>query len=484
MPRYCTAEQLYRLFLKYFKYQPTKGQEVLLNKLSHFVLYPDQRALFVMKGYAGTGKTSVVRALVGSLEEIFLRVVLLAPTGRAAKVLSNYTGRKALTIHKLLYRIASDKEGNVRIQLQQNLFKNTVFVIDEASMISSRFVSSGNDYFRSRSLLDDIFEYVYNGNNCRLILIGDSAQLPPVGSALSPALDMDYLKASYDVKAGSFELTEVVRQEENSGILENATSVRNSIEKVEKKILPVLKPFPKDVRRINMVEFEDALNEAYSGYGPEDTMFICQTNKRANLFNAQIRVRIFGREGEINAGDYLMVVKNNYFWLPETSQAGFIANGEIIEVLRIRKVVELYGFRFAEASVRMIDYPDENELEVMLLLDTLTSDGPSLSEEDSRKLYEQISEDYAGDFAGKKLVQKIRETSYFNALQVKFAYAVTCHKAQGGQWKAVFAEQGYVSDKISMHEYYRWLYTAITRASEKLWLVNFEEDFFLEKIKN
>lgn len=479
MPRNCTAEQLYQLFLKYFKYQPTKGQKILLNKLSHFIQYPDQRALFVLKGYAGTGKTSVVRALVGTLEEIYTRVVLLAPTGRAAKVLTNYTEKKAVTIHKLLYRVIHTKEGSVRIQLQQNLYKNAVFIIDEASMISSQFLASGNDYFKNRSLLDDIFEFVYNGNNCRLILIGDSAQLPPVGSTLSPVLDLEYLKASYYVKAGCFELTEVVRQEEDSGILENATTVRNTIEKVKKKIIPVLSPCTSDVVTVNMMEFEDALNEAYSNYGQEDTIFICRTNKRANLFNSQIRTRVFGREGVINAGDYLMVVKNNYFWLTENSHAGFIANGEIIEVLRVRKIVELYGFRFAEATVRMIDYPNENDLEVMLLLDTLDIDGPSLSEEDSRKLYEQIHEDYSEDLEKQKPVQKVRESPYYNALQVKFAYAVTCHKAQGGQWKAVFVEQGFLSEKISMHEYYRWLYTAITRASEKLWLVNFEKEFFI-----
>ncbi len=482
MPTF-TPDQLYALFLEYFPHTPTKGQETVLRKLSNFILYTGTRPLFVLKGYAGTGKTSVVRTLVDSLNEMQMRTVLLAPTGRAAKVLTNYTKKRAHTIHRFLYHIIHTPDGALKIQLQQNLYKNTVFIVDEASMIPSSSGVSLNDVFHQHSILDDIFEYVYSGINCRLILIGDSAQLPPIGTTESPALNLDYLKASYDVKAGTFELDEVVRQEKDSGILEIATRVRNSIQKVKKDVIPVLDENHIDVSKIDLQEFEDAINESYGKFGIEDSIFICRTNKRANLFNQQIRQRILAREGEINAGDLLMVVKNNYFWIQNTSQVGFIANGEIVELLRVRKISEMYGFRFAEVTIRLIDYPDENDLDVVILLDTLDFDGSSLDEKKSNELYNNVYADFADSNSKKLQRQLVKESPYFNALQVKFAYAVTCHKAQGGQWKAVFAEQGYIGEKMDLFEYYRWLYTAVTRATDKLWLVNFDEKFFLEKIK-
>lgn len=475
---FITPDYLYKKFLEHFPHIPTQGQSIVLEKLSNFVLYTGPKPLFVIKGYAGTGKTSVVRTLVDSLEQMRMRTVLLAPTGRAAKVLSNYTGKKAHTIHRFLYYIVHTPDGAIKIKLQQNLYKNTVFVIDEASMISASSGTSLNDVFHAHSILDDVFEFVYSGINCRLILIGDSAQLPPIGSQHSPALNLEFLKASYDVRAGTYELDEVVRQEQDSGILVNATKVRNSIDKVKDKIIPVLKSNGTDVVKIDVQEFEDAINEAYGKFGVEDSIFICRTNKRANLFNQQIRNRILGREGEINAGDLLMVVKNNYFWLPENSQAGFIANGEIIELLRVKKTTDIYGFRFAEVTVRLIDYPEESDLDTVIMLDTLDYDGPSLDEKKSNELFQSVCEDFAESVSRKEQMQKVKESPYFNALQVKFAYAVTCHKAQGGQWKAVFTEQGYLNDKMDLYEYYRWLYTALTRTTEKLWLVNFDEKFF------
>jgi len=327
-------------------------------------------------------------------------------------------------------------------------------------------------------LLDDLISYVFNGNNCKLIFIGDTAQLPPVGLDVSPALDVEFLKASYYFQLDWHELTEVVRQTENSGILSNATAIRNQI-KMQSDGKPhfEIDGF-KDIVRLGGDELEDALNSAYSKYGAEETMVICRSNKRANIFNQQIRARIRWQENELSTGDFMMVVKNNYFWLPEESKAGFIANGDIVELMSIGKIQEMHGFRFADVRMRMIDYPDEPELETRLLLDTIMSEAPSLSQEDNKRLYNSVSADY-GDIADRRMrLKKVKEDGFFNALQVKFAYAVTCHKAQGGQWPCVFVEQGYLTDEMINTEYMRWLYTAVSRASEKLYLVNFNKDFF------
>lgn len=471
-------EEFSSILLRSFPFEATPGQRTLLQKLSEFILGRDPDHIFVIRGYAGTGKTTLVRALVQAMPALNGKTVLLAPTGRAAKVLSNYTGRQALTIHKKIYIRRQTAEGGFAFHLQQNLHNDTVFIVDEASMIPNTGGLSRSGTFGGGSLLDDMVDYVFGGTNCKLIFIGDTAQLPPVGLDVSPALDLEFLKASYSFQAGSFELTEVVRQTGDSGILTNATALRRQI-KDATELRPhfQLDSF-KDVIRIDGAELEDALNEAYNKYGAEDTMIVCRSNKRANIYNQQIRARIRWQESELSAGDFMMVVKNNYSWLPDESKAGFIANGDIIEILRVGKMQEMHGFRFADVRMRMIDYPGEPDLEVRLLLDTIMSESPALTQEDNKKLFDSVMLDYA-DIPDRRLrLEKVKKDPFFNALQVKFAYAVTCHKAQGGQWPCVFVEQGYLTDEMLNAEYLRWLYTALTRASEKLYLVNFNKDFF------
>jgi exodeoxyribonuclease-5 len=471
-------EEFSSILLKHFPFETTDGQRTLLNKLSEFILANNSSQLFVIKGYAGTGKTTIVRSLVQSLPAVNGKTVLLAPTGRAAKVLSNYTKQQAYTIHKKIYYKKPMGDGGMAFQRQQNLHNNTIFIIDEASMISNSGGLSDGGLFGGGSLLDDLVQYVFSGTNCKLIFIGDTAQLPPVGLDVSPALDVDYLKASFYFSIDWFELTEVVRQTQHSGILTNATAIRNQIKNEESnKPHFDLAEFT-DITRIDGSELEDALNSAYNEYGAEDSMVICRSNKRANIFNQQIRARIRWQEDELSSGDYMMVVKNNYFWLPEESKAGFIANGDIIQLMRVGNIQEMHGFRFADVRMRMIDYPDEPELETRLLLDTIMSESPALSQADNKKLYDSVSLDYS-DVADRRLrLKKIKEDGFFNALQVKFAYAVTCHKAQGGQWPCVFVEQGYLTDEMINIEYLRWLYTAVSRATKKLYLVNFNKEFY------
>jgi len=471
-------EEFNKILLDSFPFETTSGQRTLFIKLSEFILNKNSDQIFVLKGYAGTGKTTIVRSLVKSMPAVNGKTVLLAPTGRAAKVLSNYTEKQALTIHKKIYYRKPESSEGLAFTLQQNLHTDTIFIVDEASMISNSGGLNNNGMFGGGSLLDDLISYVFNGNNCKLLFIGDTAQLPPVGLDVSPALDIDFLKASYSFQLDWFELTEVVRQAGDSGILTNATEIRNQIKnKTGNKPHFLLEGF-KDVIRLGGDELEDALNSAYSKYGAEESMVICRSNKRANIFNQQIRTRIRWQENELSAGDLMMVVKNNYFWLPEESKAGFIANGDIIQLTSIGRIQEIHGFRFADVRMRMIDYPDEPELETRLLLDTIMSDAPALSQEENKRLYESVSADYA-DIADRRLrLKKVKEDGFFNALQVKFAYAITCHKAQGGQWPCVFVEQGYLTDEMINTEYLRWLYTAVSRASEKLYLVNFNKDFF------
>ena len=471
-------EEFNKILLDSFPFETTSGQRTLFIKLSEFILNKNSDQIFVLKGYAGTGKTTIVRSLVKSMPAVNGKTVLLAPTGRAAKVLSNYTEKQALTIHKKIYYRKPESAEGLAFTLQQNLHTDTIFIVDEASMISNSGGLNSNGMFGGGSLLDDLISYVFNGNNCKLLFIGDTAQLPPVGLDVSPALDIDFLKASYSFQLDWFELTEVVRQAGDSGILTNATEIRNQIKnKLGNKPHFLLNGF-KDVIRLGGDELEDALNSAYSKYGAEESMVICRSNKRANIFNQQIRTRIRWQENELSAGDLMMVVKNNYFWLPEESKAGFIANGDIIQLTSIGRIQEMHSFRFADVRMRMIDYPDEPELETRLLLDTIMSDAPALSQEENKRLYESVSADYA-DIADRRLrLKKVKEDSFFNALQVKFAYAITCHKAQGGQWPCVFVEQGYLTDEMINTEYLRWLYTAVSRASEKLYLVNFNKDFF------
>ena len=457
-----------------FPFLATEKQDVMLKLLSIFIFETDKVSLFLLKGYAGTGKTTVISTFVNTLQFTGKKAVLLAPTGRAAKVISVYSQRPAFTIHKKIYFPKKQSNGSLSFVLQPNKHTNTFFIVDEASMIPDE--KQHQNSFESSSLLDDLISYVYSGKNCKLIFVGDTAQLPPVKLTMSPALDSDILTKHYFKDVKEIELDEVMRQHENSGVLFNATQLRKLIQNDGNPFQFQIK-FP-DIKRLeDGYEIEDAILDAYNSNGVEDTAFIVRSNKRANEYNRQIRMQIRGQENMISTGDYIMIVKNNYFWLDETSLAGFIANGDICEVLRIFSIKEIYGFSFAEVTLRMIDYPEMIPFETVLLLDTLTSESPSLTYEDSNKLYQAIKEDYAEETSNYKQLLAIKKNPYFNALQVKFSYAITCHKSQGGQWKTVFVEQPYLPNGVSK-EYYRWLYTAITRAQEKLYLIGFKDDFF------
>ena len=453
-----------------FPFQPTSQQDQIINDISEFVTTIGNRSIFMLKGYAGTGKTTLVSSLVKSLLVTGKRSVLIAPTGRAAKVLSKYSKKFASTIHRKIYWIRTNKSGNTFIKLKENLHSNTIFIVDEASMISE----ASDSGFGNRSLLQDLIKYVYEGIDCKLILIGDKAQLPPVNLDISPALNEEILYLNYNKQVISKELTEVVRQKKDSLILENATRLR-------KKISVNNYSHPKfltnsEVVRINTGEdLQEALECAYSNEGVNNTTILCRSNKRANQYNQQVRIKIRWQENEISTGDKLMIFRNNYFWLDENSNAGFIANGDIVEVKKIKEVIERYGFRFAKAIIQMTDYANEKELDVILLLDTLMSEKPALTYEQYKVLYREVGLDYKGE---KEINKKIKENIFFNALQVKFAYAITCHKSQGGQWDNVFVDLGYYTDDMLDKSFFRWLYTAFTRASKKLYLINFNDDFF------
>lgn len=466
-------------FYSYFPNKPTADQVDLVERMERFLFIPKDRAAFIIRGFAGTGKTTSIAALVKTLPDFKWKTVLLAPTGRAAKVLAKFSKKTALTIHKKIYQSKRGADGQTKFQLAANLHRNTVFIVDEASMISDGGGLNAQHYFQQRSLLDDLIEYVYSSVNCKLIFIGDIAQLPPVGRSLSPALDPKFLKGEFNLNLKGVELKEVVRQASDSGILMNANALREQLEKEEIEIKFQLGDY-KDIKAIDGLELEDELNDCAAKYGSDETIVITRSNKRANIFNQQIRVRIKGLDEEVATGDYVMIVKNNYFWLEEDSPIGFIANGDIAEIMRMGSIEELYGFRFLNASIRLVDYPQLESLDVKLLLDSIHSESPALSPEDSRRLYETVLEDYADEPNRKKKMEALRKNPYFNALQVKFAYAVTCHKSQGGQWKAVFVDQGYLTEEMIDQEYLRWLYTAVTRASEKLYLVNFHPRFFSE----
>jgi exodeoxyribonuclease-5 len=467
------------LLNKAFPHQPTDGQDKLLGELAVFLTlsWKQSHALFILRGYAGTGKTTVVKALVDVLPQIGKRTVLLAPTGRAAKVLTSYTGKQANTIHRKIYLAHTNKDGLINLRMQTNYHRHTLFIVDEASMIQHTMAAE-NTLLASRNLLDDLCQFVYSGENCRLLFIGDTAQLPPVGLDYSPALDQKFLNNAYHLNIDSFELTEVVRQASESGILMNATSIRNQIQ-ADKLELPMFSLGSyRDIIRLNGQDLEEELNNAYSGANRENNVVICRSNKRANIYNREIRRRILFLEEEISAGDYLMVVKNNYFWLGEGSVAGFIANGDIVELVRIRMTEDIYGFRFADVTIRFVDYPEEKEIDVKIILDTLMSESPALTQPDNNRLFNTVMEDYQDIPNRRERLEKVKANPYFNALQVKFAYALTCHKTQGGQWDTVFIDQGYVRDDMLNKEYARWLYTAVTRATKKVFLVNFEEKFY------
>lgn len=470
------STQFYSTLTRTFPFMTTVKQDLFFQMISVFLTNEKQDEIFVLKGYAGTGKTTVIAAIVNNLPELKMKHVLLAPTGRAAKVIANYSNQPAFTIHKKIYFPKKNNSGGISFTIQPNKHKNTLFIVDEASMISDS--DSDNKMYANGSLLDDLIFYVYSGTNCKLLLLGDTAQLPPVNKDDSPALNTDLLRLHYDMEVQSIELDEVMRQEEKSGILYNATALRELLEEhFFEEFQFNIRPFRDIIRLVDGYEIQDAIQSAYSNYSIEDTAFIVRSNKRANAYNQQIRSKILDKDNALAAGDFLMVVKNNYFWLKEQDNAGFIANGDIIEVLEIFGFINLYSFQFAKVKIRMVDYPDQKPFETILLLDTINSESPSLTYEESNRLYQEVFADYQDENAQYKKVKKVKENEYFNALQVKFSYAITCHKSQGGQWNTVFIEQPYLPEGMNQ-DYVRWLYTAITRAKDKLYLINFGDEFF------
>ncbi len=472
------ASDFYSILRSDFPHTPTVKQEVTLKLLAQYALSNKTNELFLLKGYAGTGKTTIIGTLVKNSWKAKKKVVLLAPTGRAAKVISNYSKKEAFTIHKKIYYPKAEKGGAVSFTLQKNKHSDTIFIVDEASMIPD--INQESKLFENGSLLDDLMYYVYSGHHCNLLLIGDTAQLPPVKLSISPALDQTTLENHYNKTVICVELDDVVRQKKEGGILFNATRIREQLttgyfEDFKFKITN----FKDLIKPEDGHELMGAIQDAYSQVGNEETVFIVRSNKRANLYNQNIRNRILFKENQLSTGDYLMVVKNNYFWLNPIDEAGFIANGDIIEVLEIVAFKNLYGFEFAEVTVRMVDYPNMKPFETVLLLDTLTSETPSLPYEDSNRLYQEVMKDYSNIKSKYKKFLSVKKNKYFNALQVKFSYAITCHKSQGGQWDTVFIEQPYLPNGID-NEYLRWLYTAITRAKNKLYLIGFKDAFFEE----
>ena len=455
-------------------FKTTLGQKKIIESLSDYLAGEDFEQIFVLNGYAGTGKTTLIAALVGALKELEIKPILLAPTGRAAKVLSQYAHEKALTIHKRIYRQRVNADYESKFSLNINPERRAVFVVDEASMLSE--TTSSGALFGSGSLLQDLVEYVRSGRECRLILVGDSAQLPPVGADFSPALDPAsmaiYGKVHYET------LDEVVRQEAESGILFNATLVRCMLENGIYEI-PQFRLDFSDIERLEGGEFLEKLQDCYAEYGREETIVITRSNKRVNRYNEGIRRHVLYAEEEIESGDMLMVVKNNYYFSEQVKDCpmNFVANGDIACLKRLRRFEEFYGFRFADVTLSFPDWGD-TELSCKILLDTITSESPSLTKEESSRLFYEVEKDYTDIKSKLKRFKEIRENPHYNAMQVKFSYAITCHKAQGGQWRAVFVDRCLFGDEPMTRDMLRWLYTALTRATDKLYLVNFDDEFF------
>ena len=493
------SEDLGAIIRENFAHNPTKEQEKAISLLSDFILCREHDIAFLLKGYAGTGKTSLLAALVRTMQQLERRVMLLAPTGRAAKVLSSYAGAPAFTIHRKIYRQKSITDMNV-FQNDINLRPDTLFIVDEASMIAND--AGGSTMFGTGRLLDDLMHYVYSCEGCRLILVGDTAQLPPVGEVESPALSRMMLEG-YGMEVTELCLTQVVRQLEDSGILWNATMLRRLIQDEEMSAFPKLrgKSFP-DVRVVPGDELIETLSDSYRRYGTDGTIVVTRSNKRANIFNGGIRTRILDHEEELSSGDLIMVAKNNYYWAeknqpttasPILSKGGgdgevegqfppplegmgeaFIANGDVAIVRRLRNERSFYGFRFADATLEFPDY-DRTEMDVTVLLDTLQSEAPALTREQQEALFNGVWEDYPELTNRRDRMKRLREDIYYNALQIKYAYAVTCHKAQGGQWEHVYIDQGYITEDMLTPDYFRWLYTAITRATEQVYLINWPD---------
>lgn len=464
-------QSLYQLLTRSFGFVPTDGQRTVLYHLSAFLLSEKPNPAYLLQGYAGTGKTTLVTTLVKTLPKINMRYQLMAPTGRAAKVLSGYTGKNASTIHRKIYRFQQFADGSLRMTRSENKAKNTLFIVDECSMI-------GDETSNGRSLLDDLINYVFSGENCRLLLIGDNAQLPPVGLENSPANDINVLKNEFGLTVASYELTEVMRQEVESGILWNATRLRQMAAPIELPLFNV-NGF-NDVYCIEPQEFEELLWQKFGDKTSNEAVIICRSNKRANMYNQAVRARILQEEGEISTGDKLMVVKNNYFWTDEDQKISFIANGDMIELMRINNTEEMYGFHFADVEIQLTDYQEEPNLSVKILLETLTSDSPALTQEESDRLFRAVEEDYMDIPNKRDRYKAMRQNPYFNALQVKFGYALTCHKTQGGQWPTVFLDAPYIKEDESLQlSDLRWFYTAVTRAQRQLYFVNFNDEYFV-----
>lgn len=465
-------EEIRAKVLALFGFTPTRDQSEALDRLLTFMTDRNAQSVFILRGYAGTGKTSLISALIRYLDSVQFPSVLMAPTGRAAKVFSAYSHHPATTIHKKIYRQKVVDGSNDGFSLGDNRLSHALFFVDEASMISDSFEDQA--VFGSGRLLEDMLRYIYNGNQCKLVLMGDTAQLPPVGKSISPALDPEMLR-SYGMEVTEYELKEVVRQTHGSQLLDNATRLRLRIASGQVDELPQLQVDGEEVVRLMGEDFVETVQRAYQESGMEECKVICRSNKRAVMYNLGIRSRILNKEEELSSGDLLLVAKNNYFWSQEYKEIPFIANGDLMEVLRVRKTMEMYGFRFADLSVRFpeMDY----EMDVRVLLDSLTAEAPSLDKESQDRFYHAVLEDYADCRNRKELYEALKKDPWFNALQVKYGYAMTCHKSQGGQWKHIFLDQGYVTEDMMGLEYFRWLYTAVTRSTSKLYLVNFKDEF-------
>ncbi len=458
----------------FLPFAANRDQLNAISTLAGFLFSGNDRAVFLLKGYAGTGKTNLVSAITRALPSVRWRSVLLAPTGRAAKVFSYFAQRPAFTIHKKIFHTVSDAGGSLRFTLAENLHRNTLFIVDESSMIGSGSDAEGS----FGNLLENLFEYVYSGFNCKLVLVGDTAQLPPVGSNLSPALDPDFLRNAFYLNITEIELREVARQRSESGILYNATKLRQALENGETSI-PRLECAP-DLISLSGADLEEAIHTNISEFGEENVIIITRSNKRAGMYNQSFRNQIRLYEEDLCAGDRIMIVKNNYYWLPENNgEAGFIANGDMAEITRITRREELYGFAFCDCSVRLLDYPALPELQVKLITSCLHSDNPALTREEQKTLYQNVLEDMQDEPSRVLRNAYVRKSPYYNALQVKFSYAITCHKSQGGQWPVVFIDQGYTGPEGPGADHLRWLYTAITRASERVYLLNFKEEMLL-----
>lgn len=465
---YTTLAQLIKNELPF---TPTSEQNETIDAIAQFCTSPISTKVFILKGFAGTGKTSVVSALITAMRKTNNLTMLLAPTGRAAKVLGNYSSQNAFSIHKIIYR--QEKAGSSAFDLNYNSFKNTLFVVDEASMIANQ--SSGDSQFGSGRLLDDLIEYVYSGENCSMLLLGDTAQLLPIGQSSSPALDKTTLEG-YGLEVSEFTLTKVARQAAESGILHNATIIRQAIENEPFSPIKMETSFA-DTVRVSGEDLIDTLSSSYSSVGEENTVILTYSNKRAVLFNRGVRNQVMMREEELSRGDYIIITKNNYFWAEKIREIGFIANGDIAEITRISHYQELYGFRFADIEMRLADY--DIDISAKIIIDSLYTETPAAQQDLNNRLAAAVEEDYMEIGDRQKRWKAMQKDEFFNALHVKFAYAITGHKAQGGSWQHVYIDQGFITQEMITREYYQWLYTAITRAREKVFFVNFSDFFFI-----